>query len=58
MHFGVAVALVIHLTNVDVRNRLAVGHHAMLVFMLIQVPAALILHRIWQGNQCRSFCHA
>jgi hypothetical protein len=39
MHFGIAVALVVHLTNVDVRNRLPVAHHALLVFILIQATA-------------------
>jgi hypothetical protein len=36
MDFSVAITLVVHLANVDVRDRLTVGHRFLLVFILTQ----------------------
>ncbi|MNP11341.1 hypothetical protein D3C76_1035240 [compost metagenome] len=59
MHFGVAVALVVHLTNVDVGDRLTVSHHAVLVFLFwsrhLPHPSCT---ESGKATSARSFCHA
>ena len=36
MDFGIAVALIVDLADVDVRNRLSLSHQGLLIFILIR----------------------